>query len=98
MRIVAFLNPYLRKWLGVSLTGYLTRGHSRRQPKWSGARILTQFPKKCSHHILMQIISKDFQDLQDPFDLREGVKKTFFLGLCPKHRTPPTHRARLGLH
>ena len=78
MRIVAFLNPYLRKWLGVSLTVYLTRGHSRRQPKWSGARILTQFPKKCSHHILMQIISKDFQDLQDPFDLREGVKKKRF--------------------
>ena len=25
-------------------------------------------------------------------------KKRFFLGLCPKHRTPPTHRARLGLH
>ena len=25
-------------------------------------------------------------------------KKTFFLGLCPKHRTPPTHRAHLGLH
>ena len=24
--------------------------------------------------------------------IREGVqKKTFFLGLCPKHRTPPTH-------
>ena len=31
--------------------------------------------------------------------LREGVKKIlFFLGLCPKHRTPPTHRTRLGLH
>ena len=31
--------------------------------------------------------------------LREGVKKTrIYLGLCPKHRTPPTHRARLGLH
>ena len=32
--------------------------------------------------------------------IREGVKKKnrFFLGLCPKHRTPPTHRARLGLH
>ena len=31
--------------------------------------------------------------------IREGVKKIlFFLGLCPKHRTPPTHRARLGLH
>ena len=31
---------------------------------------------------------------------REGVKKksVFFLGLCPKHRTPPTYRARLGLH
>ena len=29
--------------------------------------------------------------------IREGVKKNpFFLGLCPKHRTPPTHRARLG--
>ena len=69
MRIVAFLNPYLRKWLGVSLTVYLTRGHSRRQPKWSGARILTQFPKKCSHHIFMQIISNFFQDLQDSFDL-----------------------------
>ena len=25
-------------------------------------------------------------------------KKTFFLGLCPKHRTPPTHRVCLGLH
>ena len=23
-------------------------------------------------------------------------KKNVFLGLCPKHRTPPTHRARLG--
>ena len=23
-------------------------------------------------------------------------KNQFFLGLCPKHRTPPTHRARLG--
>ena len=30
--------------------------------------------------------------------IREGVKKAVFLGLCPKHRTPPTHRARLGLH
>ena len=30
--------------------------------------------------------------------VREGVKKRrFFLGLCPKHRTPPTHRTRLGL-
>ena len=28
--------------------------------------------------------------------LREGPKKNVFLGLCPKHRTPPTHRARLG--
>ena len=29
--------------------------------------------------------------------LREGVKKNrIYLGLCPKHRTPPTHRARLG--
>ena len=25
-------------------------------------------------------------------------KKRFFLGLCPKHQTPPTHHARLGLH
>ena len=74
-----FSKPLFTKMaFGVSLTVYLTRGHSRRQPKWSGARILTQFPKKCSHHILMQIISKDFQDLQDPFDLREGVKKTPF--------------------
>ena len=24
-------------------------------------------------------------------------KKNVFLGLCPKHQTPPTHRARLGL-
>ena len=32
------------------------------------------------------------------FPLKEGVKKTFFLGLCPKHRTPPTHRPGLGLH
>ena len=32
------------------------------------------------------------------FQLREGVKKNVFLVLCPKHRTPPTHRARLGLH
>ena len=23
-------------------------------------------------------------------------KKRIYLGLCPKHRTPPTHRARLG--
>ena len=31
--------------------------------------------------------------------LREGVKKNrIYLGLCPKHQTPPTHRARLGLH
>ena len=30
--------------------------------------------------------------------LREGVKKQFYLGLCPKQQTPPTHRARLGLH
>ena len=31
--------------------------------------------------------------------LREGAqKKQFYLGLCPKHRTPPTHRVRLGLH
>ena len=31
--------------------------------------------------------------------VREGVKKKrIYLGLCPKHRTPPTHRARLGLH
>ena len=31
--------------------------------------------------------------------VREGVKKNrIYLGLCPKHRTPPTHRARLGLH
>ena len=31
--------------------------------------------------------------------IREGVKKNrIYLGLCPKHRTPPTHRARLGLH
>ena len=31
--------------------------------------------------------------------IREGVKKKrIYLGLCPKHRTPPTHRARLGLH
>ena len=31
------------------------------------------------------------------FQHREGVKKTrIYLGLCPKHRTPPTHRARLG--
>ena len=29
---------------------------------------------------------------------REGVEKIRFLGLCPKHRTPPTHCARLGLH
>ena len=33
------------------------------------------------------------------FTIREGVKKNlFFLGLCPKHQTPPTHCARLGLH
>ena len=32
------------------------------------------------------------------YTVREGVKKTFFFLLCPKHRTPPTHRARLGLH
>ena len=25
-------------------------------------------------------------------------KKNVFLGLCPKHQTPPTHSARLGLH
>ena len=25
-------------------------------------------------------------------------KKRIYLGLCPKHRTLPTHRARLGLH
>ena len=25
-------------------------------------------------------------------------KTLIYLGLCPKHRTPPTHRARLGLH
>ena len=25
-------------------------------------------------------------------------QKNVFLGLCPKHRTPPTHCARLGLH
>ena len=30
--------------------------------------------------------------------IREGVKKNGFLGLCPRHRTPPTHRACLGLH
>ena len=31
--------------------------------------------------------------------VREGVKKKrIYLGLCPKHRTLPTHRARLGLH
>ena len=37
---------------------------------------------------------------ENDIDIREGVKKNnrFFLGLCPKHRTPPTHRARLGLH
>ena len=30
--------------------------------------------------------------------VREVVKKKrIYLGLCPKHRTPPTHRARLGL-
>ena len=28
--------------------------------------------------------------------IRAGVKKNVFLGLCLKHRTPPTHRARLG--
>ena len=29
--------------------------------------------------------------------LREGVKKKqIYLGLCPKHRTPPIHRAHLG--
>ena len=28
---------------------------------------------------------------------KEGVKKKrIYLGLCPKHWTPPTHRARLG--
>ena len=26
------------------------------------------------------------------FQIKEGVKKTFYLELCPKHRTPPTHR------
>ena len=37
--------------------------------------------------------------LKANISIREGVNKsTFFLGLCPKHRTPPTHRARLGLH
>ena len=25
-------------------------------------------------------------------------KKRIYLGLCPKHRTPPTRRARLGLN
>ena len=30
--------------------------------------------------------------------LRKGVKKRVFLGLSPKHRTPPTHRALFGLH
>ena len=30
--------------------------------------------------------------------IREGVKKRFFLGLCPRRRTPPTHCTRLGLH
>ena len=39
--------------------------------------------------------------------LREAVKyhlgkvskkKRIYLGLCPKHWTPPTQRARLGLH
>ena len=29
--------------------------------------------------------------------IREASKKTFLLGLCPKQRTPPTHRAHLGL-
>ena len=37
----------------------------------------------CSSHSLLNVI-------------REGVKKNrIYLGLCPKHRTPPTHRARL---
>ena len=36
---------------------------------------------------------------QDQTCIREGVKKKrIYSGLCPKHRTPPTHRARLGLH
>ena len=40
-----------------------------------------------------------YKQQQSQLILREGVKKTpFFLGLCPKHRTPPTYRARLGLH
>ena len=46
-------------------------------------------------------VEKYFMDNSgvDSFYLREGVKKkNIYLGLCPKHRTPPTHRARLGLH
>ena len=34
---------------------------------------------------------------QSIWNVREGVKKKrIYLGLCPKHRTPPPHRARLG--
>ena len=45
----------------------------------------------------------DYQMLLDDHDdhaKAKGVckKKNVFLGLCPKHWTPPTHRARLGLH
>ena len=29
--------------------------------------------------------------------VREGIKKSIFLGNSPKQRTPPTHRISLGL-
>ena len=35
-------------------------------------------------------------DQQSVQPLGKVSKKRIYSGLCPKHRTPPTHRARLG--
>ena len=43
-----------------------------------------------------RVRSQRGDDQQSVQPLGKVSKKRIYLGLCPKHRTPPTHRARLG--
>ena len=43
-----------------------------------------------------RVRSQRGDDQQSVQPLGKVSKKRIYSGLCPKHRTPPTHRARLG--
>ena len=95
----------------VNFFGYI---YIYRSIKWSFVpgiipRIMCLFKRKLSiitlkvSHWSRYAISDPLLELHKASGHLAGLKKvskkkTFFLGLCPKHRTPPTHRACLGLH